>query len=410
MVALKAAEVDAYIAAREPARPIALVFGPDAGLVSERADAIVRAAVDDPNDPFALVRLDGDELAGDPSRLMDEANTVPLFGGRRAIRVKAGGRDFSGALATLVADPPRDCRIVIEAGDLRRNSPLRTLCERAKSVAVIACYLDGERELGRLIDEEMRAAGLSIAPDARAALLPLLGGDRRASRNEVRKLALYARGKNEVDLDDVLATVADASSLVLDSVIDAAFAGRTGELETLLAKARAAGIAPPRIIAAAVSQAAQLHRARLSIEAGTSPAEVADQVVPRARCRRRPAIEAALAAWTAARLERVMADLAAATLETRRLSGSLADLADPVGGAAPVITPTPGPRRARPRQGGPPPRHARNAPAVGLARRSRRSGGRPRAADHRHHGPPTRVIYAARSRRRITSSSCSRLL
>jgi DNA polymerase-3 subunit delta len=345
MVALKAAEVDAYIAAREPTRPIALVFGPDAGLVSERADALVRAAVDDPNDPFALVRLDGDDLAGDPGRLSDEANTVPLFGGRRAIRVKAGGRDFSGALATLVADPPRDCRIIIEAGDLRRNSPLRTLCERAKSVAAIACYLDGDRELGRLIDEEMRAAGLTITPDARATLLPLLGGDRRASRNEVRKLALYARGKSEVDVDDVLATVADASGLVLDAVIDAAFAGRTGELETLLGKARAAGIASPRIIAAAAAHAAQLHRARISIESGVPMAEVLDQVVSRAQFRRRPLIEAALAAWTAARLERVMADLAAATLETRRLSGALADLSDPVVGRALLITATAARRR-----------------------------------------------------------------
>jgi len=340
MVALRAAEIDSYIAGRDPARPIALVFGPDAGLVSERADAIVRAAVDDPNDPFALVRLDGDELAGDPGRLVDEANTVPLFGRRRAIRVKAGGRDFSSALATLAADPPRDCRIVIEAGDLRRNSPLRTLCERAKSVAAIACYLDGDRELGRLIDEEMRAAGLSIAPDARATLLPLLGGDRRASRNEVRKLALYARGKSEVDVDDVLATVADASGLVLDAIIDAAFAGRTGELETLLGKARAAGIASSRVIAAAIAQAAQLHRARISIESGAPMGEVVEQMVPRSQFRRRSAIEAALAAWTAARLERVMADLAAATLETRKLSGPLSDLSDPVVSRALLITAT----------------------------------------------------------------------
>jgi DNA polymerase-3 subunit delta len=338
MVALKAAEIDSYIAGRDTARPIALVFGPDAGLVSERVDAIVRASVDDPNDPFALVRLDGDELAGDPGRLVDEANTVPLFGGRRAIRVKAGGRDFSAALATLVAEPPRDCRIIIEAGDLRRNSPLRTLCERAKSVAAIPCYLDGDRELSRLIDEEMRAAGLTIAPDARATLLPLLGGDRRASRNEVRKLALYARGKSEVDVDDVLATVADASGLVLDAVTDAAFAGRAGELETLLGKARAAGIASSRIIAAAGVQAAQLHRARISIESGAPMGDVLDQVVSRAQFRRRSAIEAALGAWTAARLERVMADLAAATLETRRLSGALADLADPVVSRALLIT------------------------------------------------------------------------
>ncbi|HYS48211.1 MAG TPA: DNA polymerase III subunit delta, partial [Xanthobacteraceae bacterium] len=77
MVALKAGDIDAYISGRDAARPIALVFGPDAGLVSERADAIVRAAIDDPNDPFALVRLDGDELSGDPSRLIDEAHAVP---------------------------------------------------------------------------------------------------------------------------------------------------------------------------------------------------------------------------------------------------------------------------------------------------------------------------------------------
>jgi len=34
-----------------------------AGLVRERADALLKSAVDDPNDPFSLVRLDGDELA-----------------------------------------------------------------------------------------------------------------------------------------------------------------------------------------------------------------------------------------------------------------------------------------------------------------------------------------------------------
>ena len=75
----------------------------------------------------------------------------------------------------------------------------------------------------------MREAKLTIAPDARAALVPLIGGDRQASRSEIRKLALYAHGKDRVELDDVLAVVADASALALDAVVDAAFAGRTAE-------------------------------------------------------------------------------------------------------------------------------------------------------------------------------------
>src|ERR1700739_731047 len=89
MVALRGKDIDAYLARPDPARPIVLLYGPDAGLVRERADALIATAVDDPNDPFSLVKLDGDELAAEPSRLVDEALTVPLFGGRRAIRVPA---------------------------------------------------------------------------------------------------------------------------------------------------------------------------------------------------------------------------------------------------------------------------------------------------------------------------------
>jgi DNA polymerase III, delta subunit len=68
MVALKAAEVDSFVARPSPERPIVLVCGPDAGLVHERAEKIIKASVDDPNDPFALVRIEGDALASDPSR------------------------------------------------------------------------------------------------------------------------------------------------------------------------------------------------------------------------------------------------------------------------------------------------------------------------------------------------------
>ena len=63
MVALRGKEIDAFLARPDPARPIILLYGPDAGLVRERADALLASAVDDPNDPFSLVRLDGDALS-----------------------------------------------------------------------------------------------------------------------------------------------------------------------------------------------------------------------------------------------------------------------------------------------------------------------------------------------------------
>jgi DNA polymerase III subunit delta len=319
MTALKAGEIDAFIARPDPARPIALIFGPDLGLVRERTEALIAKSVDDLNDPFALARIEGDTLAEEPERLVEEAHTVPLFGGRRAVWVKAGSRNFVAAVERVIAAPPAsDCRVVIEAGDLKRSAPLRTACERAAVVAAIPCYVDGERELGRLVDDEMRSARLTIAPDARGLLLSLIGGDRRASRNEVRKLALYAHGRTRVEVDDVLAVVADASALALDGIIDAAFTGRPADVEALFARARAQAMPASVVVVSTLKQATQLHRARVAIEAGSSVGEASARMTPPVHFRRKAAVETALSSWTAARLERTMAQLAEAALDTRR--------------------------------------------------------------------------------------------
>jgi DNA polymerase-3 subunit delta len=317
MVALKSGDISSFIARPDASRSVVLVFGPDAGLVSERVEALIRASVDDPNDPFALVRLDGDALASDPARLIDEASTIPLFGGRRAIRVRAGSRNIVPAVEAVLAAPLRDCRVVIEAGDLKRGAALRNACERAKNAVAIACYADAAGDIGKLIDEELRGAALTISADAREALLPLLGGDRRASRAELRKLALYAHGQDRIEIEDVVAVVGDASALGLDALVDAAFAGKLGDVEKETAKASVARTSAVAIIGAALRQTERLHLWRLEVESGTSASTVLEGVQPPIHFRRRPLVEAALKSWTAGRLVKAMAMLAEASLDAR---------------------------------------------------------------------------------------------
>ncbi len=318
MVALRGKEIDAFLARPDPGRPIILLYGPDAGLVRERADTLLASAVDDLNDPFSLVRLDGDELSAEPSRLVDEAMTVPLFGGRRAIRVRAGSRNFASGVETLADLPLKDCRIVIEAGELRPESPLRKTCERAKTAVAIACYPDGERDLAKLIDDELRLSNLRIAAEARATLTALLGGDRQASRNELKKLALYSHGKNEVTLDDVMAVVADASELKIDPIVDGAFAGKPELVEAEFAKAMVAGIYPGMIISAAQRQAAWLHKSALAIAEGTPISTLLDSGFPRLHFSRKANVETALRQFNATRLSSIIDQLASAALEMRK--------------------------------------------------------------------------------------------
>ncbi|MBC7051877.1 DNA polymerase III subunit delta, partial [Salmonella enterica subsp. enterica serovar Enteritidis] len=44
MVALRGREIDAFLARPDAGRPIILLYGPDPGLVRERADALIASA------------------------------------------------------------------------------------------------------------------------------------------------------------------------------------------------------------------------------------------------------------------------------------------------------------------------------------------------------------------------------
>ena len=124
-----------------------------------------------------------------------------------------------------------------------------------------------------------------------------------------------------------MAVVADASALALDALTDAAFAGRLADVEKEFAKAAVAGtnaehdrvrrVAPGRAAAcvAATVEEGAIGRRRRSIRCSR-----------RIHFRRKPLVEAALKAWTAERLARVMAMLAEASLDARMQS----DLAETI--------------------------------------------------------------------------------
>ena len=148
MTAVKAGEIEGLIRrGPDPRIPVLLVYGPDTGLVTERARKLAEDFVTDPADPFALVRIDGDALASDPGRLCDEAGTMGLFGGRRSIWVRPGTRNYAPAVEAVLGAAIADARIVVEAGDLAKNNPLRVLCERSPRALAIPCYADDERTL-----------------------------------------------------------------------------------------------------------------------------------------------------------------------------------------------------------------------------------------------------------------------
>jgi DNA polymerase III subunit delta len=317
VTAVKAGDVEGALRRLAPQVVSVLFYGPDAGLIAERAKATAARAVEDPADPFQLIRLDGDTLAADPARLADEAGTIGLFGSRRAIWVKPSSRNIAPALAPVLNMPLEDTLIVIEAGDLAKSSPLRTLCERSPKALALPCYGDAGAGLGAVVDAAMRSAGLSLARDARELLLASLGGDRLATRSEIAKLALYVHGRSQVTLEDVEAVMSDVSSLATDEVVDAAFGGDRAGVDQGGRRLEAEGTSASAVLGAALRHAITLLSARADLDAGRG-GEEALRNFRGLHFRRQDAVRKQIGAWSGGALARVVDKLQTAVLESRR--------------------------------------------------------------------------------------------
>lgn len=318
MTAVRNHEADKFIARPPAGIALFLVFGSDSGLVSERVQRLVRASVEDPADPFQLVRLEGDWLAADPLRLLDEAATMPLFGGRRAVWIESGSKSFLPSLEALLERPVMDCKIIVSAGLLKKDSALRRLVERSTSAAAIECYPDDAGSLERLMVGEAQVWGQSLSLEAKQALLALLGGDRLATRSELTKLLLYSHGASEIGLEDVEAIVTDAANVSLEAAVDGAFGGDYQAIDATARRLHADGGEPAILLAAALRHAMTLHRARLEIAAGRTSGEALEAARGRFFFKRKTLVERQLRHWSLDRLAGAIAILAEAIGRARR--------------------------------------------------------------------------------------------
>jgi DNA polymerase-3 subunit delta len=293
---------------------VVLLFGEDAGMIRDRAEALVRAVAGSLDDPFLVSELPREEIR----QLANAAAELSLMGGRRVVRV----RDVTDAAtdpvqALLKSRAP--ALVVLEGPTMQSRSRLRTALEAAADGVAIGCYPEEGRALEETIRETLRANGAGVEPDALSWLSQQLGADRASTRAELEKLALYVGPGNRVDLDAAMTCVGDLAGLSLD---DALFAATTGDVPTAdraLEAAVAEGAAPVQVLRAALGHLQRLHRARLAMdEQGVTASDAVKGLRPPVFYQKVGAFTRSLGLWPSATLTAAMAALAEAERGCKR--------------------------------------------------------------------------------------------
>jgi len=316
MTALKAHEVARFLARPDLSEGIFLAYGPDAGLVRETAQRLIRQLSGNDPESVSLVTLDGTEVDADPSILAVEARTMSLFGGKRIVRVRGAGKSLVMTLTEL-RDDPAGAAIVLEAGNLAPKDALRALVEAAKLGRALPCYPDSDETLQALIRETFNQNGIRIDADVVTTLREILGNDREITRRELEKLCLYAASSKTLSREDVLLLCADNGMLIIDAILDATGGGHAEKLELALNRALST-VDPQRLLAMCTIHFANLRRWRTEVDAGKTPRMVLENLRPKPHFSRISALEQQLRLWSDTALATATERVLQTTADTRR--------------------------------------------------------------------------------------------
>lgn len=318
MVVVKSENADLFLANSVQKIAAFLFFGSDSGLLSERASTVVKAIDVDSDDPFQLIRLDGADIAADPTRLIDETNTFSLFGSKRAIKIELGSSEIAAVLEAVLRNPQPDWKIIVEAGALKRESNIRRLCERHHMAIAVECNADRPADLNHLLSNALSDIDVKMDDDAKDYFLSTLGSDRLCTRSELEKLRLFADGLQNINVSDVEALTADASILALDVTINTAFSGNLAGLEEAWKRLSASGVDGSTMLGSALREAMSLHQYHCVANQGSNGFNSAEQRYSRGYGRKPLSFEN-LRRWTPELASQAIEILGTAVLNTRHL-------------------------------------------------------------------------------------------
>ncbi|HUY68807.1 MAG TPA: DNA polymerase III subunit delta [Alphaproteobacteria bacterium] len=308
---LSTGQISQFLQKPDPSVRVALIYGPDAGLVKERADFLAKQIAPDPNDPFCTALLPGTAIAEDPARLADEMNAQALGGGRRLVRLQQATDTIAAALGSFLDDAKDgDSLLLIEAGDLEKRSKLRALCEGANKIAcAIPCYVEDGPQRQRAIADILQQAGLTAPRDVILFLADTLPPDRLAMRSELGKLVLYAGAARAITLADARAAIGDGGAAEIDDLVYAAGGGEGKRAMLLLDRLLGEQTAPVAIARALQRHVMKLSLAKGYMDAGASASEAVAKLQPPVFWKYKDALAAQLRRWPQVRIENALAKL-----------------------------------------------------------------------------------------------------
>ncbi|MCS3903962.1 DNA polymerase-3 subunit delta [Methylohalomonas lacus] len=238
---LKAEQLSAHL--RKGLAPVYLVSGDEPLQHMETCDAIRAAARAQGFNERQVLEV---ERGFNWDSLAQEAAALSLFAEQRLIELRMGsgpGTEGGKVLAEYCSQPPADTILLVSSARIDNRSQQSKWFKAIDQAGVtISVWPVDMAQLPRWISQRCRDRGLNIDNDAAELIAQKVEGNLLAAAQEIEKLRLLTDDNARVDVEAVVAAVADSARYDAFALINSAYNGDLPRALRMLYGLRAEGI------------------------------------------------------------------------------------------------------------------------------------------------------------------------
>jgi DNA polymerase-3 subunit delta len=306
---LAARDIEGFLRKPDAGAEAVLIYGPDAGLVRERAKAIAAYILGKNHDPINHMELTAEQLKADPALLRDELCALSLMAGRRVIGLRDAGDKTAAIIAEAFEGITTTTYLIVESDELSPSAALRSLFERESRFAALPCYRDEGRNLEETIRATLQGFGLSAARDAVAFLAENLGNDRGVTHSELEKIALYMGNAKELSLATAMELTGHNANVSMDDLCHSVACNDSRTAERLLSELLNEQVQPVAIIRSLLKHFQKLELLQAHVGSGMPADHAIAALRPPVFFKYVPLMKRELALWKPKAIARMLSHL-----------------------------------------------------------------------------------------------------
>ena len=305
---LAAKDIKSFLAKPAQTCRFFLLYGPDAGLASERCQQLAKNLMGEEalHDPLQYVTVSIDKLKDDPAWLSDELNAYSFFGGKKLIRILDAGAAMPDAIASVIEQAVENYVIVI-AGELPATSSLRKAFEKEPFAVAIPCYREEIRDISAFTRNYIRENGYQIDEHALQFLCQSFYGDHLLLKAELDKLLLYCGEEKHIAYHHITASIAGMVELNIQDICLDIASGKGQKAQHESEKLLQEGMPAIAMLRSMINHFNKLYDMRAEMaESGKSAQQMVDSHRPPLFFKVKPVYQQHLTRWTLPKLSQIL--------------------------------------------------------------------------------------------------------